>query len=469
MSEELPKTGEQVGDGHRQRVTVIGAGYVGLITAVGLAERGHTIELIETRSDRLEAVRKGVVPIHEPGVEERLKAHLATRRLQVHEAPVENADVLMICVATPIDSTGRSDLRQLRHALDSVRQAAGGGAALVVRSTVPPGSSRLVSEWSEVPTSRVLFNPEFLRQGSALRDFEQPTRIVVAHFPDVAPGLIDRVLSLYDGLSAPRLIVDVASGELIKNGANAFLALKLSFANEIASLCEEFGADVDAVLHGVGLDPRIGGSYLRPSYGFGGSCLPKELAALTVAGTDKGLPMHMASAASSANRASQQRFVARITSELGELDGRRIAMLGLAFKAGTDDVRDSPALAVARALLDAGATVTGTDPVASANAVGVEPRLMISTDAENAVRDADAVLITTEWTEFAELDWPRIRELVRTPIIFDGRRLLDAQQMVDLGFRYFAVGSGAVHAAAVSPFAKGRAAPPVHEGRATRL
>ena len=181
------------------------------------------------------------------------------------------------------------------------------------------------------------------------------------------------MLSLYDGLSAPRLIVDVASGELIKNGAT-HLALRLSFANEIASLCEEFGADVDAVLHGVGLDPRIGGSYLRPSYGFGGSCLPKELAVLTVAGTDKGLPMHMASAASSADRASQQRFVARITSELGELDGRRIAMLGLAFKAGTDDVRDSPALAVARALLDAGATVTGTDPVASANAVGVEPR-----------------------------------------------------------------------------------------------
>lgn len=424
-----------------RRVTVVGAGYVGLITAVGLADLGHRIELVETRPDRLTPLRNGSVPIYEQGVQSRLAAHLDQGSLRVRSKPTDDTDVILICVGTPIGSDGRSDLTQLRRALESVRNLAAGQVALVIRSTVPPGSSQLVSGWSDVPTNRILFNPEFLRQGTALRDFERPTRIVLAHFPDVMPGLVDLVMGLYDGLDAPRLVVDVAAGELIKNGANAFLALKLSFANEIASMCEEFGADAETVLHGIGLDPRIGGSYMRPSFGFGGSCLPKELAALTAAGKARGLEMHMAAAASEANLASQRRFVARVSTALGGLHGRRLGVLGLAFKAGTDDVRESPAVGVASALLDGGASVTAYDPVASRNAVVVEPRLNIAGTAEDAVVDTDAVLITTDWPEFKDLDWSNLRSTLRSPNVFDGRRLLDPTMMAALGFRYFAVGS----------------------------
>jgi UDPglucose 6-dehydrogenase len=422
-------------------VLVVGGGYVGLVTAAGLAERGHRVHLVEIRPDRLEAIQRGVPPIHEAGLPEALSAAVSSGALSASAEPVRNARVALVCVGTPIDGNGRSDLSQLRSALTALAPFLAGTVPLVIRSTVPPGSTRLAVEWSGVPARRVFANPEFLRQGNALDDFRRPSRIVIGRFSGADPDALAVVESLYAGIEAPRLIVEVAAAELIKNGANAFLALKLSFANEIASLCEEYGADVDEVLGGIALDPRIGSQYLRPSFGFGGSCLPKELQALAAAGAARGLSMDVTIAASSANAAQQARFAERIAAVAGGLTGRRVGLLGLAFKAGTDDVRESPALGVAARLLAGGASVRAFDPQAGANAKAALRDLDVVASAAEALDGADVGVIGTEWPEFARLDWPSLARRMARPIVIDGRRLLDPALMRELGYRYEAVGS----------------------------
>lgn len=428
----------------RSRVLVVGAGYVGLVTAVGLAELGHRVHLVEIREDRLDLLRRGVPPIHEAGLPDALSAALDAGRLTVSAEPAGDVDAALVCVGTPIGADGRSDLSQLRSALTALMPVLGSDVPLVVRSTLPPGSTRLAVEWSGVPTSRVFTNPEFLRQGTALADFRAPTRIVIGRFPDANPAAQERVEALFASIAAPRLVVDVAAAELIKNASNAFLALKLSFTNEIASLSEEYGADVDDVLAGIALDPRIGSQYMRPSFGFGGSCLPKELQALAAAGVARGLDMHVTTAASDANAAQQARFAARIGELTGGVAGRTIALLGLAFKAGTDDVRDSPALGVASRLIAAGARVRGHDPAAAENARRELPALEIATSVEDALRGADAIVVATEWPEYRALDWAALRTLASEPLVVDGRRLLDAAAMRALGYRYEAIGARAL-------------------------
>ena len=425
----------------RSTALVVGAGYVGLITAVGLAELGHCIHLVETREDRLALLRQGIPPIHEAGLAEAMGAAVAAGRLSVSAEPRGDVDVALVCVGTPIGPDGQSDLSQLHDALSALEPVLDPATPLVVRSTLPPGSTRLAVEWSGVPTSRVFTNPEFLRQGTALADFRSPTRIVLGRFPDADPDCQARVEALFADIDAPRVVVDVAAAELIKNGANAFLALKLSFTNEIASLAEEYGAEVDEVLAGIALDPRIGSQYMRPSFGFGGSCLPKELQALAAAGNARGLDMHVTIAAADANGAQQARFANRIATLLGGLEGRTVALLGLAFKAGTDDVRDSPAVELARRLLAGGAVVRGHDPAAAENARQVLPELSIASTPEAAIQGADAIVIATEWPDFRDLDWAVLRDAAAQPLIVDGRRLLDPGAMRTLGFRYEAVGS----------------------------
>ncbi len=424
-----------------QRILVIGAGYVGLVTAVGLASLGHDVEVVETRRDRLDSLRAGRVPIFEAGLQEAFDAALQEDRLRVSAEPSGHPDMVMVCVGTPIGSDGRSDLSQLRVALHALHEVLDSDAPLVVRSTLPPGATRLAVEWADIPTARVLTNPEFLRQGTALADFLEPSRIVIGHFPDADPATIEQLVSLYRGLEAPILVMDVAAAEITKNGANAFLALKLSFANEIASVAEEFETDVDTILEGIALDPRIGRLYMRPGLGFGGSCLPKELRALAVSGMGRGLPMLVTNAASEANAAQQARFVGRIQDLVGDLPGRTIGMLGLAFKAHTDDVRESPPLAIARELLDRGATVVAHDPQAGANARREVPGIRLVDDPALALAGADIGVLGTEWPVYRDLDWPAIRATMRSATIIDGRRLLDGARLRSLGFRFEVVGT----------------------------
>ena len=435
-----------------QRTLVMGAGYVGLTTAIGLAAAGHGVELVEIRPDRLDALRAGRLPIYEPGLSDAF-ADAATRsRITISQRPgTTPIDVVLLCVGTPLDDQGRSDLSQVESALDAANGHLASGAVLVIRSTLPVGSSERVLAWSKATSSRTFTNPEFLRQGSALQDFLHPTRLVIGRFPDADPAALQQVLALLQAdESAPVRVVGVEEADLIKNGANAFLALKLSFANELATLCEEMSADIDVVLEAIGLDPRIGGSYLKPSFGFGGSCLPKELGTLANAGLGRGLPMHVTSAASEANASHQRRFAQRVIADLGDPTNKRIALLGLAFKAGTDDIRSSPAMHVAQALIEAGADVIAHDPMAAENALRALPELRIADTAEEALRGAEVAIIATEWPEYAGLDWRSIRESMVSPVIFDGRRLLRSANLPGLGFRYEAVGSPATAEAHVT-------------------
>jgi len=423
-------------------VTVVGAGYVGLVTAVGLAHLGHDVHLIETGPVRFQALRLGRIPIHETGLQEAFDLAVADGRLTVADVAPADPGIILVCVGTPISDDGASDLSQLDSALAALRGRLGPDDILVIRSTLPVGGTRGTVEAAGLATARVFTNPEFLRQGTAVDDFANPSRIVVGRFPDADEAALAAVMALYDTIEAPRIVVDVEAAEIIKNGANAFLALKLSFTNEIASLCEEAGADVDEVLAGIGADPRIGRTYMLPSFGFGGSCLPKELITLAVAGRNLGLPMHVTTAASAANRAAQDRFAERVAGALGGVEGRTIALLGLAFKAGTDDIRDSPAVRLAEWLLAHGAQVRAYDPAAGPNAAARVPRLEVVDDPARAVAGADAVVIATEWPEFRDLPWRAWGAAGIPPLIIDGRRLLDAAALRAAGYRVIQLGDG---------------------------
>ena len=424
-----------------REITVVGGGYVGLVTAVGMATVGHDVTLIETAPQRLEMLQAGRIPIHEAGLQAALTDAIREGRIRVagqhDDGPL---GLVMVCVGTPIDEDGKADLSQMQGALNAIAPHVTATTVLVIRSTLPVGSTSFVREWSGIGTDRTFTNPEFLRQGTAYADFLNPSRVVIGAFPDADPDAHAIVLEALEAIPGPRLLVTIAEAELIKNAANGFLGLRLSYVNELAALCEEYGADVEAVVEGVTLDPRIGRAYMRPSFGFGGSCLPKELQTMANAGHVRGLAMHVTTAASDANEALQRRFADRVEGALSGVRGRRIALLGLAFKADTDDVRASPALGIARRFLERGAEVVAYDPAAGPNALRAVPQLCIADDAYTALSGSDACVIATEWPEFRDLDWARAHELMAGPLIADGRRLLDANEMIDLGFTYLAVG-----------------------------
>lgn len=420
---------------------MVGAGYVGLVTAVGLARFKHAVELIEVQPDRLAALRAGRLPIFEPGLQELFERVRDRGRLRVSETVGPETDVILVCVGTPIGPDGESDLSQLRAALISLAPMLERGVLVVIRSTMPPGATERTARELSLPREHLLTNPEFLREGAAVQDFLRPSRVVIGRFRQTWPEHVNLLRELYARIEAPFVVVDVAAAELIKNGANAFLALKLSFVSELASLCEEYGTDVDAVLEGIGSDPRIGNRYMQPSFGFGGSCLPKELRVLELAGRVRGLEMHVATAASLANQAQQTRFAQRVARVVGNVNGRTIGLLGLAFKAGTDDIRDSPAIELARRLLEAGARVRAYDPQAAEHARMELPGLEIAESAIAALEGTHAGVIATEWPEFRSLDWVAVRQSMAQPVVIDGRRLLDGAAMLALGFRFVAVGT----------------------------
>lgn len=426
------------------RAAVVGAGYVGMATAVGLAERGHAVVLVEQDRARLEGLMEGRVPIHEPGLPEAYATHFGSGAIMPTAAVPERAlDLVVICVGTPIGEAGYADISGVARALAQAAPAGVAGAGCVIRSTLPVGSAGRLAADSDIPPQRLFTAPEFLRQGTALDDFRRPTRVVVGTFsedPD-ARALADIRFALANPVS-PFLVMRAEEASLVKNASNVFLALRLTFANEVAGLAEDLGVDVGPVLEGIGRDPRIGGTYLRPSFGFGGSCLPKEVRTLSSAGLDRGLPMHLAAAVSDANLHHLRQFVRRIASAVGGLSGKRIALLGLAFKADTDDVRSSPAMWLAARLLDEGVDLRAHDPAAGEQARHVLPDLTVVSSAREAVEGADATVVATEWPAYRELDWAQLRSAMRRPLIIDGRRLLPVAELRALGYVVERVGDG---------------------------
>jgi UDPglucose 6-dehydrogenase len=426
------------------RSAVIGAGYVGVATAVGLAEQGRTVVLVERDPDRLAALVSGRIPFHEPGLPQAYAAQHAARRIEATTViPRDGLDLVIVCVGTPIDETGATDLSHVAEAVDQALPATMNGAVCVIRSTLPVGSAARSANRPGVAADRLFIVPEFLRQGTALEDIRRPSRVVIGTF---GSGLDPDALALLTATLAPHgtpvLVMRAEEASLVKNASNVFLALRLTFANELAGLAEDLGVDVGPVLQGVGQDPRIGPSYMQPSYGFGGSCLPKEVRSISNAGLDRGLPMHLAAAISEANADHQERFVGRIAEAVGGLSGKRIALLGLAFKRDTDDVRSSPALRLAARLMADGANLRAHDPAAAANARRVLSGLEVVSTVEEAVKDADAAVIATEWPEYAELDWARLRATMRWPTIVDGRRLLPHEQLRAMGYSVVRIGDG---------------------------
>ena len=426
------------------KTAVVGAGYVGIATAVGLAEQGLEIILVEKDPSRLIALADGRIPFHEPGLPEAYATqHAAGRITPSSEIPQNGLGLIVVCVGTPIDDIGFADVSHVAQALDQAGPAVAAGASCVIRSTLPVGwAARLANRPAVVP-ERLFVAPEFLRQGSALEDIRTPTRVVVGTFgehPD--PDALALVTDALARPGTPLIVMRAEEASLVKNASNVFLALRLTFANEVAGLATDLGVDVGPVLEGIGLDPRIGHTYMQPSFGFGGSCLPKEVLNLSAAGLDRGLPMHLAEAVTDANADYQRRFARRISKALGGLAGKRIALLGLAFKADTDDVRSSPAVRLAARLMADGADVRAHDPAAGENARRVLPDLVVVPTAEEALRGADAAVIATEWPVYRELDWAALRDIMRRPLIIDGRRLLPSDPLRSMGFVVERIGDG---------------------------
>ena len=427
------------------RICVVGAGYVGTVAAACLADMGHEVLAVEIDEERVERLNEGDPCIHEPGLEGLLRKGLKAGRLafSADYGKASGADVALICVNTPPLPEGGYDLSPVESATRSLCSLRSPPRCIAIKSTVPVGTAarveEVVRETCGPDGPPVASNPEFLREGRAVEDFRRPTRIVIGARDERAVGLLR---SLYRGVDAPVIVTTPETAELIKLAANAFLSTRVSFINEIARLCERYGADVEAVAEAIGLDPRIGRHYLKAGIGFGGACLPKDLRFLISLGERAGEEMALLKGVERVNETQPLRAVSMLARALGGLEGRVVAVLGLTFKPGTDDVRESPALKVARALIERGAEVRAHDPALCGRIGEVLPGAVECGTPEEACRGTDAVAILTDWPEYERLDLRAVAALMRGRVLFDGRRMLDPRRVETAGLVYIGVGRG---------------------------
>jgi len=424
----------------RKRIAVFGAGYVGLVTGACFAELGHRVAVRDVIPERIETLRRGEVPIFEPGLDELLARNRErlSFTLDVTEA-IDGAEFVYVAVGTPPTYSGDADLSAVWTVIDEL-PAVDHRVVVAMKSTVPVGTGEKVRHRLDargLGHVGYVSNPEFTAEGTAVRDFMEPDRIVVGAF-DEADG--DAVEALHPGIDAPVVRSDVASAEMIKLAANAALMTRISFINEIANVCEATGADVVKVAEGIGHDRRIGKSFLRAGVGFGGSCFPKDSLALKQLAANSGYHFQVLNAVIEVNELQKRRVIGKLTQVLGSLRGKRIALLGLAFKPNTDDTREAPAFVLAGRLLAEGADVVAWDPVAHADGLhGVEQVATV----DDAVRGADAAVLVTEWPELADVDWAAVAAGMRTPFFVDGRNMLDPETMRAAGFTYDGIGRAA--------------------------
>jgi UDPglucose 6-dehydrogenase len=430
-------------EGH---IAIAGAGYVGLTSAACFCKMGHQVRLVEIDPTRLTELQSGQCPIYEPGLPELLAAHLG-KGLQITDQLTEairGATALFVCVGTPPTEGGKPDLRALTGLLtEAARVPAIDRTIVVLKSTVPPGTNRLAHDLLGKRV-QVVSNPEFLREGTAIADFFQPDRVIVGS-PDEEAAL--KIAGLYLGVDAPLLVTGWEEAELIKYATNAFLAVKISFANEVAAICDQLGTEAPDVLKGLGLDHRVGPHFLRPGPGYGGSCLPKDVQALLYTAQHSGVGLDLIPAAERANARQRDRLLTKLRDHLGELHGKRVAVWGLTFKAGTDDLRGSAAVDLVPRLLTNGAAVRVYDPVGMPNFARLFPPeewpgLALCDDPWSALQGADALLILTEWDIFAHASPLQIRRRMTGRLVVDGRNLLDPEQSARTGLIYQGVGRG---------------------------
>jgi UDPglucose 6-dehydrogenase len=422
-------------------VGVIGVGWVGLVSASCFAELGHEVWCRDIDEQKIAALRDGRVPIYEPGLRELVAKHAERLHFESELAPVlAHSRLLFVCVDTPPTYSGDADLSRVEAVLDEMPQS--GEHAIVMKSTVPVGTGASVGRrLAELGKSELAYasNPEFLKEGSAVEDFKHPDRVLVGSEPD-ASWAGDAVAELYEPLGCPIVRTDVASAEMIKLASNAFLATKISFINEIANVCEEVGSDVQEVAHGMGLDPRIGPNFLKAGIGYGGSCFPKDVSALKQLAGNSGYHFQLLNAVIEVNELQKRRVVSKLKKHLGSLVGKHVALLGLAFKPHTDDMREASSVVLAARLQGEGARVKAYDPVAEDSAHALITGAEMCDSALDVLDGVDAAVIVTEWPEFAELDLREAKERMRNPFIVDGRNLLEPDQVRAAGFVYEGIG-----------------------------
>ena len=429
------------------KITIVGTGYVGLVVGACLAETGNDVVCVDVDERKIRGLRRGRVPIYEPGLDELVRRNQTEKRLVFSTAlsrATRGAQVIFIAVGTPPGEDGSADMQHVLTAAGQLARAMNGYTVIAIKSTVPVGTAArvraIITRATRHPFS-VVSNPEFLKQGSAVEDFLKPNRVVIGADDDSARELMRALYAPFTRTGAPIVPMGCASAELSKYAANAMLATRVSFMNEIANVCERFGANVDDVRRVVASDRRIGPSFLFPGIGYGGSCFPKDVQALVHSARKDGYRFRILEAVEAVNSSQKRRLFEKMQAVLGPLDGKQIAIWGLAFKPRTDDMRAAPSITMIEALLEAGAKVVAYDPQAQRSARAIfGSRITLAGHSYDALKGADALGILTEWNEFREPDFSRMRSLMRAAVIFDGRNLFDLAQMRAHGFTYYSIG-----------------------------
>jgi UDPglucose 6-dehydrogenase len=428
------------------KIAVVGTGYVGLVLGACLAETGNDVTCIDKDTAKLRQLRRGVMPIYEPGLEEMVRRNQSEKRLEFTKdlaRAVRGASIVFIAVGTPQHEDGSADLSHVLAVARDIARAMNGYKVIVDKSTVPVGTAQRVRDAIRRETDQpfsVVSNPEFLKQGAAVEDFLKPDRVVIGVEDERAKAMMLDLYAPFTRTGAPIMVMDCASAEMSKYAANAILATRISFMNEVANVCEAYGANVDQVRKAIGSDRRIGPSFLFPGIGFGGSCFPKDIKALIKFAGDKGYDFQTLKAVERVNEAQKVRFIAKLEDHFGSLRNRTIAIWGLSFKPRTDDMREAPAIPLINRLLHARAKVQAYDPQAEPVARRIFGRKIALADKSYAaLKGADALVIATEWNEFREPDFNRMRKLMKSPVIFDGRNIYSPETMKAQGFTYYSV------------------------------
>ena len=430
------------------RISVVGTGYVGLVTGACFAELGNEVVCLDIDQAKIDNLKRGILPIFEPGLDEVVATNVAAGRLSFtssYDDAIPGSQFAFISVDTPSGPEGEANMSRARSAAESIARSATGNLIIVNKSTMPIGAGDqiatiLARHAAPNVTCSVVSNPEFLREGSAVKDFLHPDRVVLGSTQRDAAEV---VATLYEGLGAPIIVTDLRTAEMIKYASNAFLATKISFINEIASICEQLGADVSEVARGMGLDKRIGAQFLNAGVGWGGSCFPKDVRALTYMAAVNGCHPQLLQAVIEINRHARRSVLLKARAELGRLEDRTIAVLGLAFKPNTDDLREAPALEIIHLFQNEGARVRAYDPAAMNKARLELPGVEFAADAQSAVRGAHALVVLTEWDEFRNLDMTHIHAAMEYPLLIDGRNIYDPARMAQIGFVYRGMGLSA--------------------------
>ena len=431
-------------------ITVIGTGYVGLVAGACLADMGNQVICVDNNLDKLEKLKKGIIPIYEPGLEELVKSNVLEGRLEFSadiESAVKISEVCFIAVGTPLGEDGSADLQYVFGVAESIAKAMNGYKVIVNKSTVPVGTAEKVTKLIKANTNYpfdVVSNPEFLKQGNAVDDFLSPDRVIIGSNSDKATQIMQEIYAPFFRTGNRIIVMDVKSAEMTKYAANSFLATKISFMNEIANLCEKIGANAEMVRVGISTDSRIGNKFLFPGLGYGGSCFPKDVKALIKTGTEFGCDMSIIKSVDDTNKKQRKLFVDKIINKFGEnLTGKTFAVWGLAFKPKTNDMREAPAITIINDLLKRGAKILAYDPKAIEEAkFYFQDRITFAKNSYDALTNCDCMLLLTEWNEFRRPDFDKIKTLLKNPVIFDGRNQYNAERLKEKGFEYYQIGVG---------------------------